>query len=105
MKVQDLASAVERLEDLMRRYCSRCKPDGVLATLDDDIKMSSLEALLPDPLGSGEPRASVHLNRGRLDAYAKLREEAMLYTEAKGGGQSKGIPQVSAMPMNVDSMQ
>ena len=107
-KLSELAGAVDRLEDLMRRYCSRRKPDGSMATLDDDIRMAALEAMLPDALEN-----HVQLNRARLDTYAKLRAEIMLYTEAKAGTAMKEGTRVSQgygdgggqAPMDVDSFQ
>eukprot|EP00971_Amphidinium_carterae_P133980 2654880-Amphidinium_carterae.1 len=41
--------------------------------------MASLEALLPEDL-----EKHVQLQRARLDTYAKLREEVVLYAEARG---------------------
>ena len=107
-KLSELSGAIERLEDLMRRYCSRRKPDGSMATLDDDIRMAALEAMLPDALEN-----HVQLNRSRLDTYAKLRAEVMLYTEAKASTAMKEGVRVSQgysdgggpSPMELDSFQ
>ena len=48
-------------------------------TLNEDIRMASLEALLPDDL-----EKHVQLNRGRLVTYEALRGEVVLYAEARG---------------------
>ena len=62
--------AIERMEDLVRRNCGRRDAQGNAHTLADDIRMSSLEALLPDDL-----EKYVQLNRARLNSYGVLREE------------------------------
>ena len=42
---------IEKMEDLVRRYCSRRDAQGNAHKLAEDIRMSSLvEALLPDDL-------------------------------------------------------
>ena len=40
--------AIEKMEDLMRHNCSRRDAQGNAHTLAEDIRMSSLDALLPD---------------------------------------------------------
>ena len=42
--------AIEKMEDLVRRYSSRRDAQGNAHNLAEDIRMSSLEALLPDDL-------------------------------------------------------
>eukprot|EP00971_Amphidinium_carterae_P325152 6455272-Amphidinium_carterae.1 len=72
-QLSGLQGAVERLEDLMRRYCMRKDTQtGQRHTLAEDIRMASLEALLPDDL-----EKHVQLQRSRLDTYQKLREEVV----------------------------
>ena len=58
------------LEDLVRVYCSPRDAQGNAHTLADYIRMSSLEALLPDDL-----EKHVQMNRARLNSYNLLREE------------------------------
>ena len=70
MKLPELMCAIEKMEDLVRRYCSRRDAQGNAHTLAEDIRMSSLEALLPDDL-----EKHVQLNRARLTSYGVLREE------------------------------
>ena len=77
-KLVDLQGAVERQEDLMRRYTQRRDArNGQRHTLAEDIRMAALEALLPEELER-------HCQRSRLDTYQKLREEVVLYAEARG---------------------
>ena len=69
-----------RLEDLTRRYTQRRDAqNGQRHTLAEDIRMAALEALLPEEL-----ERHCQLQRSRLDTYQKLREEVVLYAEARG---------------------
>ena len=89
-KLVELQGAVERLEDLMRRYSQRRDArNGQRHTLAEDIRMAALEALLPEEL-----KRHCQLQRSRLDTYQKLREEVVLYAEARGYVASK-LGQVS----------
>ena len=63
----------------MRRYCSRRDAQGNAHTLAEDIRMSSLEALLPDDLEKHAP-----MNRARLNSYDLLRDEIKTYCEYRG---------------------
>ena len=47
VRMEDLMGAIERLEDLFGTYLARLKAEGDVADLDEDIKMASLESLLP----------------------------------------------------------
>ena len=79
-KLVELQGAVERLEDLMRRYTQRRDArNGQRYMLAEDIRMAALEALLPEEL-----ERHCQLQRSRLDTYQKLREEVVLYAEARG---------------------
>ena len=105
-RIEDLMGAIERLEDLMRRYTSRRTADGSLAVLNEDIKMTCLESLLPDHL-----EQHVQLNRARLSSYSQLRSEIMLYAEAKQSSMAGAMPKVSKplddggqRPMDLDSL-
>ena len=75
-KLPELMCASEKMEDLVSRCCSRRDAQGNAHTLAEDIRMSSLEALLPDDL-----EKHVQLNRARLTAYGVLREEIKTYCE------------------------
>ena len=71
--------SIERMEDLVRRYCSRRYAQGNARTLAEDIRMSSLEALLRDDL-----EKHVQMNRARLNSSNHLREETKTYCDYRG---------------------
>ena len=73
-KLLELMCAIEKIEDLVRRYSSRRDAQGNAHSLAEDIRMSSLEALLPDYL-----KKHVQLNRARLTSYGVLRKEIKTY--------------------------
>eukprot|EP00971_Amphidinium_carterae_P332057 6465990-Amphidinium_carterae.1 len=105
-KLAELQGAVERLEDLMRRYCMRKESStGNRHSLAEDIKMAALESLLPEEL-----EKHCQLNRARLDSYEKLREEVVLYAEARGYngprnvGPNKTQPHRGDDPMDVGGL-
>ena len=79
VKLPELMGAIEKMEDLVRRFCSRRDAQGNAHNLAEDIRMSSLEALLPDDL-----EKHVQLNRARLTSYGVLREEIKTYCECRG---------------------
>ena len=86
-KIDDLQSAVETLEDKMRRYCNRKDQNGERHTLADDIRRAALESILPADL-----EKHIQMNLVRLATYDAMREEVMLYAEARGavaGGRPK----------------
>ena len=96
-KLVELQGAVEGLEDLMRRYSQRRDArNGQRHTLAEDIRMAALEALLPEEL-----ERHCQLQRSRLDTYQKLREEVVLYAEARGYVEPK-LGQVSKARENRD---
>ena len=78
-KLPDQMCAIERMEDLVRRFCGRRDAQGNAHTLADDFRRSSLEALLPDDL-----EKHVQLNRARLTSHGVLREEIKTYSEGRG---------------------
>lgn len=77
--IENLRHNVEKLEEKFRRYCERRDTKGGKLTLNEDIRMASLEALLPDDL-----EKHIQMNRGRLQSYDALRTEVVLYAEARG---------------------
>ena len=83
-----LMGAIERMEDLMRRCCGRPDAQGNVHTLAEDIRMSSLEALLPDDF-----EKHVQLNRARLTSCGVLREETKTYCECKGHANARNTKQ------------
>ena len=70
-KLPELMCAIEKMEDLVRRYSSRRDAQGNAHCLAEDIHMSSLEALLPDDL-----EKHAQLNRAILTSYGVLREKS-----------------------------
>ena len=68
--LREILCAIEKMEDLVRRYSSRRDAQGNAHNLAEDVRMSPLEALLPDDLAK-----HVQLNRSRLTSYGVLREE------------------------------
>ena len=76
------------MEDLVRRCCSRRDAKGNARTLAEDIRMSSLEALLPDDL-----EKYVQFNRARLTSYGVLREEIKTNCECRGHANARNVKQ------------
>ena len=66
----ELMGAIERIEDLVRRYNGRRHVQGYPHTFADGIGMSSLEALLPDDV-----EKHAQLNRAILTSYVDLRDQ------------------------------
>ena len=87
-KLLELRSAIERMEDLVRRCCGRRDAQGNVHILAEDIRMSSLEALLPDDL-----EKHVQLNHARLISYGVLREEVKTYCECRGHENARNVKQ------------
>ena len=73
----DLASALEKWEELVRRYEKR-RAGGVTQVLDDDIKTAALEALVP-----AELEQHLAMNRTRLSTYEAVRGEIQSFIEAR----------------------
>ena len=87
-KLLELMCAIEKMEDIVRRYSSRRDAQGNAHTLAEDICMSSLEALLPDDL-----EKHVQLNRAKLTSYGVLREEIKTYCECGGHANARNMKQ------------
>ena len=79
MKLPELMGAIEKTEDHVRRHCTRRDAQVNAHNLAEDIRMSALEALLPDDL-----EKHVQLNRARLTSYGVLREEIKTYCGCRG---------------------
>lgn len=77
--VDALRHGVEKFEEKVRRYTERRDVNGARLVLSEDIRMAALESMLPDDL-----ERHVQLNRSRLQDYNSLRNEVMLYAEARG---------------------
>ena len=98
-KNETLLDSVERLEDLMRRYECRRSASGERFKLSEDIRMASLEALLPEEL-----ERHVQLNRARLGSYTDLRAEVVMFAETRSGGGGGRFSKPSAARRAPDAM-
>ena len=87
-KLPELMCAIEKMEDLVRRCCCRRDAKGNARTLAEDIRMCSLEALLPDDL-----EKYVQFNRARLTSYGVLREEIKTNCECRGHANARNVKQ------------
>ena len=87
-KLPELMCAIEKMEDLVRRYSSRRDAQGHAHNLAEDVRKSSLEALLPDDF-----EKHVQLNRARLTSYGVLREEIKTYCECRGHANARNAKQ------------
>ena len=101
VKTDEIFAAVEKLEEQFRRYTSRRDSVGKLHELAEDIRMSSLESVLPEDL-----ERHVQLNRARLSTYDDLRTEIIMYAETRTMGK---LPRSGGGPggsndMDVDSL-
>ena len=97
-RIDTLQASLEALEEQMRRYTQRRDVSGRTHDLAEDIRMSSLEALLPEDL-----EKHVQLNRQRLGSYELLREEVVLYAETRTGvARRSHAGGAGAGPMDVD---
>lgn len=101
-KVEDLSSALEAWEETVRVYECRRKSDGTRHELDEEIKVSVLEALCPQ-----EIERHLQLNRQRYSSYSDVRGELMAYVETKLGTRIKafsfaGGPNDSGGPAPMD---
>ena len=101
-KIEDLLAALERFEELCRRYRQRRGPDGKLKTIPEDILMSALEVMCPEDL-----EKHLQLSRARLPDYETLRQEIVLYAEVRTGkkAQRQGKRNNDPDAMDVDVME
>eukprot|EP00959_Pyramimonas_sp_CCMP1952_P023637 496855-Pyramimonas_sp.AAC.1 len=88
---------------MMRRYESRRDKSGVRRALADDVKFSSLEAMLPEELES-----HVQLNKARITTFDELREEVVSYAELRSEKKVKpskpSKPEKDDNAMDVDAL-
>ena len=87
-RLPELMCAIEKMEDRVRRYSSRRDAQGNAHTLAEGIRMSSLEASLPDDL-----EKHVQLNGARLISYGVLRREIKTYCEFRGHANARNTNQ------------
>ena len=74
-KLEHFLADLEQWESKVERYTIKTKK-----TLDDDMRLSALEALCP-----AEVEQHLLLNTARLNTYALARAEIVLYVESKTG--------------------
>ena len=79
-KLEDLSNSIESWEEMVRQYEHKKRPDGTRHQLDEEIRMSVLEHLCP-----GELEKHLQLNRSRFTSYLDVRNEIVLYIEARLG--------------------
>eukprot|EP00971_Amphidinium_carterae_P327631 6459087-Amphidinium_carterae.1 len=77
-KLVDLPAALERWDDLVRRYEKRRAGGAASQELDGDIKIAAIESLVP-----AELEQHLAMNRSRLKDYPAVRAEVDGYVEAK----------------------
>ena len=103
-KLPELECAIEKMEDLVRRY-SRRDAQGNAHSLAKDIRTSSLAALLPDDL-----EKHVQLNRVRLTSCGVLSEEIKTLCECRGHANARNAKQKGSShpgeedPMDIDAL-
>ena len=98
-KLEELAGALERWEEAVKRYESRKDDDGHRERLSDSVKMSALESLLPTEL-----EEHVLLNQSRLSTRELLRREIASYLEARAGSRLRGAPVLSKAQRDPNAM-
>ncbi|CAK8995863.1 Retrovirus-related Pol polyprotein from transposon TNT 1-94 [Durusdinium trenchii] len=81
-KLEDLSNSIESWEEMVRQYEHKKRPDGTRHQLDEEIRMSVLEHLCPGEL---EKHLNLQLNRSRFTSYLDVRNEIVLYIEARLG--------------------
>ena len=87
VKLSELMGAIERMEDLVRRYCSGRDAQGNAHTLAADIRLSSLEALLPDDLERAQESNEiefVQFPERRDQNVLRIQSHASARTKQKG---------------------
>ena len=63
VKLADINGAIEKLEDLLRRFTSRKDATDRQLILADDVRMASLEALLPSDLEKDSRRTCCYVKK------------------------------------------
>jgi len=98
--LKDLASSLEKWEALVRRFERRRAHGGPVRPLEEDIKISALEGLVPPELES-----HLALNASRLPDYAAVRSEVISFVEARRsqGAIGSARPIQRGDPMDVDA--
>ncbi|CAK0837809.1 unnamed protein product, partial [Prorocentrum cordatum] len=98
-KLEELAGALERWEEAVKRYESRRDDGGNRERLSDSVRMSALESLLP-----AELEEHVLLNQSRLNTYELLRREIASYLEARTGARLRDAPVLTKTQRDPNAM-
>ncbi|CAK0906615.1 unnamed protein product, partial [Prorocentrum cordatum] len=98
-KLEELAGALERWEEAVKRYESRRDDDGNRERLSDSVRMSALESLLP-----AELEEHVLLNQSRLNTYELLRREIASHLEARTGARLRDAPVLTKAQRDPNAM-
>ena len=100
VKLEELASAVQRWKTLRRRYNNKKDSDSRKHDLPDDIARASLMKLVPEDLGQ-----HLLLNHRKLVTFELMEEEVALLVEQKTGYRMKdSLRDGGPKPMEVGSM-
>ena len=86
-------------EEQVRRYEQRKDKEGNRQKVPDDIRMSSVEALVPEEL-----EKHLLLNSQRLSTYALMRDEVVMYAEARTGQSLSGRLKKDPNTMDIDAL-
>ena len=97
----ELGSGLEKWEDMVKRYESRKNDKGEREKLGEDIKMSTLESLVPEDL-----EKHLLMNQSRLKTYELMREEIVGFVEARHGTKinEPRIQATTSNAMDVDAL-
>ena len=103
-KIEELSAAAESLQEQVRQYENRRKPDGTWPTLDEDIRVAVLESICP-----AEVENHLQLNQARFSDYNGVRKELSTYLETRIGlklkaGSSGSVDHGGPAPMDVGAL-
>ena len=100
VKLEELASAIQRWKTLRRRYSNKKDSDGKRHNLPDDISRASLMKLVPEDLAQ-----HLLLNHRKLTTFETMEEEVALIVEQKTGYKMKdSLRDTGPRPMDIGAM-
>jgi hypothetical protein len=79
-KLENILANLMAWEEQVRPYEQRKDKNGVRQIIPDDVRMSSIESLVPEEL-----ERHLLLNAQRLSDYVMMREEVVMYAGARTG--------------------
>ena len=80
----ELHGALERWEEQVGKYCNSKDAHGAACALPEDIRMPTLESLVP-----AEMEAHLQMNASKFDTYAKMINEIVAYLESRTGARMR----------------